>query len=65
MPSFKDMKSLRHMPRQMAFVFAVFSVSTFAYGFDNVVYSTIQAMDGEYQTRHALVDARVAALTMS
>ncbi|KAK3192265.1 hypothetical protein K4F52_001478 [Lecanicillium sp. MT-2017a] len=39
------MKALRHATWQLVFVFTVVSISTFSYGFDNQVYSTIQAMD--------------------
>ncbi|KAL1840291.1 hypothetical protein VTK73DRAFT_3799 [Phialemonium thermophilum] len=42
---FQELKTLRHMTWPMVFVFATFSVTTFSYGFDNVVFATIQAMD--------------------
>lgn len=46
MANWKDLRAFKQASLNMVLAIFVMSVSVFSYGFDNSVFSTIQAMDG-------------------
>lgn len=48
MANLKDLKSFRQVSWNLLLAIIVINVSGFSFGFDQSVFSTIQAMDGKY-----------------
>jgi hypothetical protein len=52
MANWKDLRAFKQASLNMVLAIFVMSVSVFSYGFDNSVFSTIQAMDGTFTSSY-------------